>query len=154
LILFNSEYFAHVKILLTKGRLYNSLFAGHNPPMATNLTKSPVVDLKRLVDKARADVALSNPVGFLIRLMGGEEFDGEKLSIRDRMDVAKFLTGRLVPNLESHEVTSEVKGMPPPLVISLNVTPQESMKVVSDQAKRDKNASERVEAVVSGYPSE
>lgn len=128
----------------------NKLKPGADPNAPTNRMGASVVDLKKLVDKARADVALSNPVGFLIRAMGGEEIDGERLGIRDRVEVAKFLTGRIVPQLEAHEVTAEVRGMPPPLVISLNVTPQESMRVVSDQTERNNNSAEVVEHIVNG----
>lgn len=110
-----------------------------SPKQALTPSGRPTIDFKAMVDKARGDVALANPVGFLIRLMGGEQIDGERLGIRDRMDVAKFLTGRMVPQLESHEVTTEQKGLPPPLVISLNVSPAESLQVVKAQDERDKN---------------
>lgn len=108
--------------------------------MGGEIEKRGTVDIKRLVEKARSDVALANPVGFLIRLMSGEEINGEHLSLRDRMDVAKFLTGRLVPQVDMADLEGGANTRtPPPLVISLNVSPQESLKVVEEQAERDKN---------------
>lgn len=92
-----------------------------------------IVDLKKLVDRARGDIALANPVNFLIRLMAGEEIGEEKLGLRDRMEVAKFLAGRQVPQLQAMELTGEGGNplLPPPLTITLAVSKNE-LKTVSE----------------------
>lgn len=101
------------------------------------------VDLRKLADRARGDIAIANPVAFLIRLMGGEEMDGEKLDIRGRMDVAKFLAGRWLPQLQAMEL-SDPNGnslLPPPLVIQLAVS-KNDLKDVTEAGMR---MEERVE---------
>ncbi len=126
-----------------------------NLPHPDGMTNSVTVDLKKLAEKARGDIAVANPITFLIRLMGGEDVDGERLDIRGRMDVAKFLAGRWLPQLQAMEL-SDPNGnslLPPPLTIMLSVsqndlksvTEAEHLKVVS----QDTAIEEAVEPLLS-----
>lgn len=94
------------------------------------------VDLRKLADKARGDIALANPVSFLIRIMSSGELDGESVDVRARMDIAKFLSTRWLPQLQAMEL-SDPNGnslLPPPLTIMLSVTKNDLNAVTEAEA--------------------
>lgn len=100
------------------------------------LERKTGLNISKLVEKARGDVALANPVAFLIRMMNGEYIDGEQLDLRARVDVAKFLAARMMPAVEPEDVTGEVRGTTQPLTIILNAAPGE-IKTVGGGATVD-----------------
>lgn len=87
----------------------------------SKVTKSEVNAIAKAVDNFRGDIIYANPVSFLVRNMNGEEFEGERLSIRDRVEVAKFLASRIMPVVGAEDM-GQGKGnvTPPPLTIILN----------------------------------
>jgi hypothetical protein len=87
----------------------------------TKITKQEVNAIKNAVEKFRGDIIFSNPIAFLVRNMNGEEFEGERLSIRDRVEVAKFLASRIMPVVGAEDMGMGKVGVtPPPLTIILN----------------------------------
>lgn len=87
----------------------------------TKITKQEVNAIKNAVEKFRGDIIFSNPIAFLVRNMNGEEFGGERLSIRDRVEVAKFLASRIMPVVGAEDMGQGKGGVtPPPLTIILN----------------------------------
>ena len=95
--------------------------------------KGRAIKVQELVDKARSDVALANPVAFLIRAMGGEEIDGEKVSLRDRVEIAKFLAGRIMPQMQSAEMAGAGgNAVVAPLRIELYSSPGVAPSVVDE----------------------
>jgi hypothetical protein len=96
--------------------------------MSNELTKKPTEHLwLKSVNKFRNDIAIANPVSFLVQVMNGQEFGGEKLSLRDRVEVAKYLAGRIVPGVSPEERGLGSGGVvtPPPLTIIMHATPAE-----------------------------
>jgi hypothetical protein len=87
-----------------------------------NITKTQEkFAIAKAVDRFRTDIVYANPVSFLVRAMNGEEFDGEKMTIRDRVEVAKFLASRIMPVVNAEDM-GQGKGVvaPAPLTIILN----------------------------------
>ncbi len=91
-------------------------------------------NIMQAVSKFREDIVIANPVSFLVRAMSGEEFEGEKLSLRERVEVAKFLGARIVPTVAPEErgIGSAAPVTPPPLTIVLHATPGEVQGAVRD----------------------
>lgn len=93
-------------------------------------------DIKGFVARSRNDIAFANPISFLLRAMSGEKFEDEDgnlkgLSLRDRIEVGKFLSKFIIPNVDSEEigVGSSKNVMPPPLTIIMNNSVPNPVKV-------------------------
>ena len=56
----------------------------------------------------------ADPVGFLIRVMNGEEIDGQKPDLRSRIAVARFLASKAHPDLKAVDVEVDVQLVPWP----------------------------------------
>lgn len=79
-------------------------------------------NIQAAVSRFREDIVLANPVNFLVRAMNGEEFDGDVLNLRERVEVAKFLGARILPTVvpEERGVGVGQAVTPPPLTIVLH----------------------------------
>jgi hypothetical protein len=103
-------------------------------------------DIKAFVQKSRADIALANPISFLLRAMSGEEFpnqtSGEKesLSLRDRVELGKHLMKYVAPQAESTDIGGGAKNVTPPsltIVMNSSISTPQKVEALSPDDPHD-----------------
>jgi hypothetical protein len=80
----------------------------HNPTPLAIRPGDPGAEFRTRVEQE------ADPVGFLIRVMNGEEIDGQKPDLRSRIAVARFLVSKAHPDLKAVEVGVDVQLVPWP----------------------------------------
>lgn len=84
------------------------------------ITPARELNLKKMIAKARSDIALANPVMFLIRTMNGEDISGETATLREKIDIAKYLASKVVGNADDKMLEGQERAQVPALQIILH----------------------------------
>lgn len=85
-----------------------------------DIVKDGEISIKRMLNKARSDIALADPVGWLIRVATTGQLDGEPVGARDRIAIMMKMAEKLVPNADERLIDDDKKKSLPPLQIILN----------------------------------
>ena len=63
--------------------------------------------------KIRLAIAKENPIGFLLAVARGDEIDGEVLPLKERVNVAMFLSNKVVSNIAPAQMDTGVGDSDP-----------------------------------------
>ena len=85
-----------------------------------DIVKHGEISIRKMLNKARSDIALADPVGWLIRVAQSGQLDGEMVAARDRIAIMMRMAEKIVPNADEKTADTNQKMQMPPLQIILN----------------------------------